>query len=179
MAPRLLPQRVLDEGLDKVDYYALLGVSRQATAAEVRDAFHQFALTYHPDQYPDDLAGARRVLRIFKRGTEGYRVLLDPVLRARYDAALNRGELRLTAETERQAVLAEARLESAKGEAGALPAEHQPLYDKVREALTRGDLVNARAFMMLLGRKSAHPKVQELTKELLEAEKARKLPSRR
>jgi curved DNA-binding protein CbpA len=179
MAPRLLPDRVLDQRLDKVDYYSLLGVSREATAAEVRDAFHQFALAYHPDQHPDDPDGAKRALRIFKRGTEGYRVLLDPVLRARYDAALGRGEVRLTPEAERRAVVAEARVTTVNGEATALPAEHQPLFDKVREALSKGDLVNARAFMTLLGRKTTHPKVQALTRELLEAEKNRKAPPRR
>lgn len=92
----MLSDKLLDEHLDRMDYYALLGVARDDAAARIRDAFHKFALRFHPDQHMDDPAAQKRALRIFKRGAEGYRVLLDPVLRARYDTALARGEVRLS-----------------------------------------------------------------------------------
>ena len=166
----MLSDRVLDEQLDRVDYYSLLGVARDATTVQVREAFHRFALKYHPDQYTDAPAEAVRVLRIFKRGNEGYRVLLDAVLRARYDAALGRGEVRLSAEAERKAVVQEARIGTMPETP--LPADVAPMFEKAHEAFKKGDLKNAKAFLMLVSRKSNHARVQALTRELLEAERA-------
>jgi curved DNA-binding protein CbpA len=78
--------------LDDVTYYVLLGVTSNASADELKDAFHVFAETFHPDSHtgrPPDERSA--VGRIFKRGTEGYRVLSDPLLRANYDRWLAEG----------------------------------------------------------------------------------------
>lgn len=166
----MLSDHVLDEHLDKVDYYSLLGAARDATPEQIREAFHRFALRYHPDQHVDDAAESARALRIFKRGSEGYRVLLDPQLRARYDTALGRGEVRLSPDAERKAVVAESRV-SAAVEAP-LPSDIAPLFEKAMESYKRGDLKNAKAFLLLVSRKSTHPRVQALTRELLEAERA-------
>lgn len=165
----MLSDRVLAENLDRIDYYTLLGVARDAPLNQIRDAFHKFAIRFHPDQHVDDHDTQQRVLKIFKRGSEGYRVLLDPVLRARYDAALARGESRLTPDTERVKVVGEAKVSAVADEP--LPRDVQPLYDQIADSLRRGDVKNAKAFLMLLGRKSNHPKVQALAKDVLEAEK--------
>ena len=162
----MVSDRLLNERLDQVDYYTLLGVARDATADRIRDAFHRFALKYHPDQHVGDSAGSERALRVFKRGSEGYRVLLDPVLRARYDAAMGRGEARLTPEAERKSVVSESRAAVVP-----MPVDIAPFYDKAREAFDKGDLKNAKAFLTLAARKSNHAKIQELTREILEAEK--------
>lgn len=169
MESRLLPDKVLNDHLDNVDYYALLGIPRDASPDAIRDAFHHFALRYHPDQHVEDAAAKLRALRIFKRGSEGYRVLLDPVLRARYDSALKRGELRLTPEAERKTVAAETTVATVAERP--LPPDVQPFFDKAREAMTRGDLKNAKAFLLLAARKGPHPRLQALTKEILEAER--------
>lgn len=165
----MLSDRILAAHLDRIDYYSLLGVARDAPVEQIRDAFHKFALRFHPDQHIDDPEQQSRVLRIFKRGSEGYRVLLDPVLRARYDSALGRGESRLSPDAERTVVASEAKV-STVAEAP-LPADVLPLYEKVSEALKRGDITNAKAFLMLLSRKSSHPKVQSLARELIDAER--------
>jgi DnaJ-class molecular chaperone len=164
----MLSDKVLAENLDRIDYYTLLGVARDAPLAQIRDAFHKFAIRFHPDQHIDDSETQRRVLKVFKRGSEGYRVLLDPVLRARYDAAVARGESRLSPDAERTKVVGEAKVSSVADEA--LPGDVQPLYTQIADSLRRGDVKNAKAFMMLLGRKSNHPKVQALAREVLEAE---------
>ena len=166
----MLSDRMLAEHLDRIDYYALLGVSRDAPVEQIRDAFHKFALRFHPDQHVGDTEAQGRVLRIFKRGSEGYRVLLDPVLRARYDTALSRGESRHTPDAERTTVAAEAKVATVAEVP--LPADVLPLYEKAADALKRGDVTNAKAFLMLVSRKSNHPKVQALAKELMEAERA-------
>jgi DnaJ-class molecular chaperone len=164
----MLSDRVLDEHLDRIDYYTLLGVARDAAPTGIRDAFHRFAMRFHPDQHIGDDGAQARAGRIFKRGAEGYRILLDASLRARYDSALTRGEVRLTQETERRAVVAEA---SAPAQAP-LPPDVKPLYERAKEAFEKGDMKNAKAFLMLVTRRSSHPTVQALARDLLEAERA-------
>jgi curved DNA-binding protein CbpA len=72
--------------LDKVSHYELLGVQPGAGADALRRAYQGFAASFHPDAHvhrtPDERAS---VNTIFKRGTEAYRVLSDPTLRARYE----------------------------------------------------------------------------------------------
>jgi DnaJ-class molecular chaperone len=78
--------------LDDITYYVLLGLPKDANADDLKLAFHAFADTFHPDSHagrPDDERDA--IGRIFRRGTEAYRVLSDPTLRAGYDASLAEG----------------------------------------------------------------------------------------
>ncbi len=63
------------------DFYELLEVSRQASDAEIKKAYRQKAMRYHPDRNPGDKAAEE----MFKKCAEAYRVLSDPDLRARYD----------------------------------------------------------------------------------------------
>lgn len=166
----MLSDKLLSEQLERLDYYAILGAARDATADAIREAFHRFALRFHPDQHVGDEASQERAARIFKRGSEGYRVLLDPAMRARYDAGLARGEVRLTQETARRSVVSEAQIKAVAEEP--LPGDIKPLFEQAQAAFTKGDLKNARAFLMLVARKSSHPKIQQLTREILEAERA-------
>merc|ERR1719281_279045 len=64
------------------DYYVVLGVSRQATDAEIAKAYKKLALKYHPDKNPDDKEQAEEA---FKRISEAYDVLRDPEKRKNYD----------------------------------------------------------------------------------------------
>src|SRR5262249_58135320 len=63
------------------DYYALLGVTREAGDTEIKKAFRQLALKHHPDRNPGDQAAEER----FKAINEAYAVLSDPDKRAQYD----------------------------------------------------------------------------------------------
>lgn len=66
------------------DYYAVLGVSRDADTDEIKRAFRRLTLECHPDRHPDDEEAAERYRKI----SEAYDVLGDTARRARYDSSM-------------------------------------------------------------------------------------------
>jgi molecular chaperone DnaJ len=67
--------------LPEPDYYHILGVRRQASPADIRQAYHRLAAHFHPDLHPDN-AEAEAYLRSLN---QAYTVLKDPEQRALYD----------------------------------------------------------------------------------------------
>jgi DnaJ-class molecular chaperone len=65
----------------KQDYYELLGISRSASADEIKKAYRKLARQCHPDANPDDPNAEAR----FKEISEAYVVLSDQEKRANYD----------------------------------------------------------------------------------------------
>ena len=63
------------------DYYEILGVSRNASDADLKSAYRKLALQYHPDRNP----GNPEAEAHFKEAAEAYGVLSDQDKRARYD----------------------------------------------------------------------------------------------
>jgi molecular chaperone DnaJ len=63
-----------------MDYYEVLGVGRDASAEDIKKAYRQLAMQYHPDRNAEDDAEDR-----FKEVTAAYEVLRDPEKRERYD----------------------------------------------------------------------------------------------
>ena len=67
--------------LGEPDYYQILGVRREASPEEIKQAYHRLATRFHPDLHPSD-ADAEDCLRSLN---QAYTVLRDPEQRARYD----------------------------------------------------------------------------------------------
>lgn len=64
-----------------VDYYEILGITRDVSGDEVKRAYRRLAIKWHPDQNPDNPDAESR----FKQCAEAYEVLSDPDRRAIYD----------------------------------------------------------------------------------------------
>jgi len=67
--------------MSKRDYYEILGVTKSSSEAEVKKAYRQMALKYHPDKNPGDKASEEK----FKEAAEAYEVLSTPDKKSRYD----------------------------------------------------------------------------------------------
>lgn len=67
--------------MSKRDYYEVLGVSKGASADEIKKAYRKIALKYHPDRNPGDKEAEEN----FKEAAEAYDVLSNPDKKAQYD----------------------------------------------------------------------------------------------
>lgn len=65
----------------KQDYYNVLGVSKDASAQEIKKAYRRLAMKYHPDRNPDDATSEEK----FKEASEAAEILTDEEKKAAYD----------------------------------------------------------------------------------------------
>src|ERR1700734_2617065 len=65
----------------KQDYYATLGVAREANAEDLKKAYRKLAMQHHPDRNPGDKQAEAK----FKEINEAYDILKDEQKRAAYD----------------------------------------------------------------------------------------------
>ncbi|MFN3300285.1 MAG: molecular chaperone DnaJ [Sediminibacterium sp.] len=65
----------------KRDFYEILGVSKSASADEIKKAYRKTAMQFHPDRNPGDKAAEEK----FKEAAEAYEVLSDADKKAKYD----------------------------------------------------------------------------------------------
>ncbi len=67
--------------MDQKDYYDILGLEKDASQKQIRDAYRRLALLHHPDRNKDSPEAADRMKEI----NESYAVLSDPKKRREYD----------------------------------------------------------------------------------------------
>ena len=70
----------------KRDYYEVLGVTKSASADEIKAAYRKLALKWHPDRWVNASDAEKKTAEEnFKEAAEAYSVLSDPDKKARYD----------------------------------------------------------------------------------------------
>ncbi len=67
--------------MSKRDFYEILGVSKTASAEEIKKAYRKVAMQHHPDRNPGDKASEEK----FKEAAEAYEILSDADKKAQYD----------------------------------------------------------------------------------------------
>lgn len=67
--------------MSKRDYYDILGVTKSASADEIKKAYRKLAIKYHPDKNPDDKSAEDK----FKEAAEAYEILSNAEKKQRYD----------------------------------------------------------------------------------------------
>jgi curved DNA-binding protein CbpA len=154
-----------DDRLEQLDYYELLRVQPEASADDIRRAFHVFAMRYHPDRFagaPDEKV--ERAAQIYRRGAEAYRVLTNPQQRKRYDQLVAAGQLRYvdpTASEER------ALKRAAEGVLEAKTVRGRPFVQKGLDAEKRGDLQQAKLnYGMALQHEQDNPVLKQRYEEI-------------
>src|SRR6266851_779608 len=65
----------------KRDYYEILGITKSASADEIKKSYRKVAMQYHPDRNPGDKAAEEK----FKEAAEAYAILADAEKRSLYD----------------------------------------------------------------------------------------------
>ena len=65
----------------KEDFYKILGVSKEASATEIKKAYRKKAIEFHPDKNPGDSKAEEK----FKQAAEAYEILSDADKKAKYD----------------------------------------------------------------------------------------------
>ncbi|XP_020085676.1 chaperone protein dnaJ 72 isoform X1 [Ananas comosus] len=71
-----------------MDYYKTLGLRRDASKEEIKEAFRRSALRFHPDRHSNASEEVKDAASVrFKQASEAYEVLIDERMRADYDRA--------------------------------------------------------------------------------------------
>lgn len=112
----------------QINYYEILGIDPSASVDEVRRAFHRFALQYHPDRlgtFPQD--EQERRAQIYRKVSDGYRLLQEPKERSEYDRKLGVG-------TQTGPV----------GRKGLMHPKARQFYTTASQAYKKGDLAQAK-----------------------------------
>lgn len=78
--------------MDKEDYFALLGVTRETPSGDIQKAFFALAKKWHPDRVPPALSDVKDLCaKVFARMSEAHQTLTDPTKRAKYESARKSG----------------------------------------------------------------------------------------
>lgn len=131
----------MSDPLERLDYYTLLGLDAGATLVDVKKAFRTFARRYHPDRFAGaESAKLARATQIYRRGSEAFQVLTDPVSRRAYDRGLKAGTVRLTGDDRERAEIEERKAAAPqKSEPTIRSPQARAFYQKAADSARAGD----------------------------------------
>jgi DnaJ-domain-containing protein 1 len=82
--------RSFHQNLDSLDYYQLLQIPPNASTGAIKDAYFRCSMEFHPDRFmqlsDEDLRA--QIYEVYKRMSEAFKVLINPLLRSQYDGML-------------------------------------------------------------------------------------------
>jgi DnaJ-class molecular chaperone len=160
------------EVLDELTYYELFGIPSEATPDEIREAFHQFCDTFHPDRHIARPYEERyAVSKIFKRGTEAYIVLTDSPLRGHYDAQLT---MRPSGRPQRMSFTPLSRAPSVRAPSATLEdavrsSAARPFARRAEELLRKGDMRQAKLQLVMANHRDPGNEILEAALRDVEA----------
>ncbi len=166
------------DALDYLSYYDLFRVTPDASPDEVRNAFHAFAESFHPDVHqwrpPQELVV---ISYIFRRGTEAYRVLSDPLRRVRYNEALMEGVLRpesLLVDLDSSRAPSRSMAPSGRLADSVRVVSARPFVARAEQLVKAGDPQQAKLqLVMAMHRDPNNPSLEAFARELDELRKAK------
>jgi len=131
--------RRIFRNLDRLDYYQVLEVTPYASGAQIKDAFYARSLEFHPDRFAQlqDRDLREKIYQIYKRVSEAFRELSDPVRRSQYDHSIGRARRLQTDSVDGMRLKLSAAVAAKRYVAEALKAER------------KGDLAAAKSYMLL------------------------------
>lgn len=115
------------------DYYQILGVSRQATAAEIRKAYALIARDRHPDRFSDP-AEKKKAEQSFTEATAAFNALANERSREAYDRELSQPKVTDPAEIAKEAYARAMTLIEARDLAGAVEMLRVAVHHAPQEA---------------------------------------------
>ena len=146
--------------VDQLDYYQLLGTTKDASSVDIRRAYHKRARSIHPDRFfslpdPEILSS---IDRIFKRIAEAYTILRDEGKRNFYDQGLLETPRKLRFNAEDQQALRQ----KEKAKEGRTPQGRQ-FYEKAHRMYKRKEIKQAvQALQMAVTFEADNTHFQEL-----------------
>ncbi len=159
----------LDESLDTLSYYQLLGVPLDVDSQTLQARYERQVRVLHPDRHSREPDSARKttLTRVYARVGEAFRILSNPQLRAKYDVQLRSGTIRFR----------EDRSDQAQGSASQDPSNPQArsLYSQGNELIAKGELRAAKAKLSLA--KQYEPTSAAIAAALLACEPASASPT--
>jgi curved DNA-binding protein CbpA len=135
------------------DFYEILGVSRTATAAEIRKAYVLIAREKHPDRVADPAEKAK-AQEFFQRATEAFNTLASERGRAQYDAETEKPKLVVPAEIAADAYARGLTQLEARDVTGAIELFRSAVYHSPQEARYHAALGRALSRASNLGREA-------------------------
>jgi curved DNA-binding protein CbpA len=169
------------EVLDELTYYELFGVDAGASIDAIRDAFHTFCDTFHPDRHQGRTDDEREALSvIFKRSTEAFLVLSDEALRSQYDrelAARPADPPPRISQAARSRPPPSQRPDPTRLEEAARSPSSRPFARRADELLRAGDLRQAKLQLVMANHLDPQNELLQAALKLLEAKIAGRRPS--
>ncbi len=166
----------LHADLDVLTYYNLLGVMPGATETDIRVAFRERARLLHPDRYYslEDEALKAQIGAVYKRLSEGHRVLCRAEQRKTYDVLVHQGTLRYSEKAAEAASPPDAQAEAPSGGDGAIrhPQARQ-FYNYGKDAVKHQDFSQAISYFEQA--LAVQPDATKIHGKLAEARRLKKL----